>query len=186
MIDKHDLREHYRAIREGMDCQEVIAASHALCLRLSKWEALQEAGAVLAYIAFCNELDLHPLFQHLPHVRWAVPRVDGRRLALHTYDPERLVRHRFGMLEPAPDLPAVEPASLDVVLVPGVAFDRRGGRLGFGGGFYDRLLPTTDALRVGVTYDRCLTDRLPMREYDQRMDWVVTPTQSINCRERSR
>jgi 5-formyltetrahydrofolate cyclo-ligase len=64
---------------------------------------------------------------------------------------------------------------LDVVLVPGVAFDRYGGRLGFGGGFYDRFLPTTPALRVGVTYDSCLMDELPCTQSDQRMDWIVTP-----------
>jgi 5-formyltetrahydrofolate cyclo-ligase len=78
----------------------------------------------------------------------------------------------------------VDPATLDLVLVPGVAFDRRGGRLGFGGGYYDRFLPTTPALRVGVTYDECLCDALPCGEHDQRMDWVLTPTQEIRCGER--
>jgi len=81
------------------------------------------------------------------------------------------------MLEPAADLPVIDPATLDVVLVPGVAFDRQGGRLGFGGGYYDRLLPTTPALRIGVTYDECLCDALPCGEHDQRMDWIVTPTE---------
>jgi len=82
-------------------------------------------------------------------------------------------------LEPAADLPVVDSAALNVVLVPGVAFDRRGGRLGFGGGYYDRLLPTTPALRVGVTYDECLADALPCDEHDQRMDWIVTPSETF-------
>jgi 5-formyltetrahydrofolate cyclo-ligase len=77
--------------------------------------------------------------------------------------------------------PEVEPKELDVVLVPGVSFDKRGGRLGFGGGFYDRLLIRTPAARIGVTYDCCLVEELPCAEHDQRMDWVVTPTQAIRC-----
>jgi 5-formyltetrahydrofolate cyclo-ligase len=106
--------------------------------------------------------------------------VKGPRLILHGHDGERLIRHRFGMLEPAPSLPQVDPSDLDLVLVPGVAFDRRGGRLGFGGGYYDRLLPMTTALRVGVTYDQTLVDRLPVQEHDQLVQWIVTPTQILN------
>ena len=100
-------------------------------------------------------------------------------MVLHTYDPQRLVRHRFGMLEPAADLPIVAPDALDVVLVPGVTFDRQGGRMGFGGGFYDGFLPTTTALRVGITFDDCLVDKVPCDEHDQRMHWIVTPTQTL-------
>jgi 5-formyltetrahydrofolate cyclo-ligase len=57
-----------------------------------------------------------------------------------------------------------------------VAFDRQGGRLGFGGGYYDRFLPTTPALRVGVTHDKCLAGVLPCGEHDQCVDWIATPT----------
>jgi len=175
-MEKRLLRRQFRSLREGFPHEKVVTASTALCRRLASWPPLREARTVLTYLAFRNEPDLGLLFDLLPHIRWAVPRVEGQHLVLHPYDPTRLVRHRFGMLEPAADLPVVEPATLDVVLVPGVAFDRRGGRLGFGGGYYDRLLPTTPALRVGVTYDECLCDALPCNEHDQRVDWVVTPS----------
>jgi 5-formyltetrahydrofolate cyclo-ligase len=182
-MDKPQLRHQFCSLRECLPTEEVADASAALCQRLAAWPPLQQPNqlSVLTYLAFRNEPDLGLLFALLPHVRWTIPRIEGRRLVLHPYDPARLVRHRFGMLEPAADLPVVDPATLDLVLVPGVAFDRRGGRLGFGGGYYDRLLPTTPALRVGVTYDCCLADELPCSEHDQRMDWVVTPTQEIHC-----
>jgi len=135
----------------------------------------------LAYLAFRNEVDLSLLFDLRSDIEWVIPRIEERRLVLHPYDPACLVRHRLGMLEPAKNLPVVDPRKLDLVLVPGVAFDHRGGRLGFGGGFYDRFLPTTPALRVGVTYDRCLSEDLPCSDYDQRMDWIVTPTREIHC-----
>ena len=174
--DKAALRRRYLRQRESFPPQKVAAASRALCERLARWTTLREAQTILAYLAFRNELDLCPLFERLPGKRWVVPRIEGDRLVLHPYDPARLVRHRFGMLEPAADLPVIEPTALDLILVPGVAFDRQGYRLGFGGGYYDRFLATTSALRVGVTYDECLTDVLLRDDHDQPMDWIVTPT----------
>jgi 5-formyltetrahydrofolate cyclo-ligase len=178
---KARVRAHYRRVREAKTVQEVREDSAALCRRLAEWEVLRHAQRVMAYIAFRNELDLGPLFEILPGVEWIVPRVVGKKMVLHPYDPERLARHRFGMLEPAADLPTVSPDTLDVVLVPGVAFDRQGGRMGFGGGFYDGFLPTTGALRVGISFDECLADEVPSDAHDQRMNWVVTPTQSLLC-----
>lgn len=173
--DKRRLRREFCHLRECLPLGEVTAASEAICGHLAAWPRLRAAQVVMAYLAFRNEPDLSPLFRRLPHIHWVLPRIEGDRLVVHPYDPDRLARHPYGMLEPAADLPVVDPARLEIVLVPGVAFDRRGGRLGFGGGFYDRFLPTTPALRVGVTYDACLVDELPCTESDQRMDWVVTP-----------
>ncbi len=182
-MDKPQLRHHFCSLRERLTAEEVGSASATIRQRLAIWPPLQPQISnlqspvrVLTYLAFRNEPDLGRLFGLLPHVRWVVPRIDGHHLGLHLYDPTRLVRHRFGMLEPAADLPVVDSAALDVVLVPSVAFDRQGGRLGFGGGYCDRLLPNTPALRVGVTYDECLADTLPCDEHDQRMDWIVTPS----------
>jgi len=184
-MDKSELRRRFLRQRDTLPANKVAAASTAICQRLAAWPPisnLQPPPSILTYLAFRNELDLGLLFDLLPRVRWVVPRIiEGGRMSLHPYDPARLMRHRFGMLEPAADLPVVAPTSLDLILVPGVAFDRQGRRMGFGGGYYDRLLPTTPALRVGVTYDECLADALPCAEHDQRMDWVVTPNQEIHC-----
>jgi 5-formyltetrahydrofolate cyclo-ligase len=196
-MDKPQLRRNFCSLRECLPAEEVSAASTAICQRLAAWLPSQLQSpfsalhsplsiphpplSILTYLAFRNEPDLSLLFDLFPDVRWAIPRIEGKHLVLHPHDPTRLVRHRFGMLEPAADLPVVDPTTLDLVLVPGVAFDRRGGRLGFGGGYYDRFLPTTPALRVGVTYDPCLADSLPCSDHDQHIDWVVTPTQEIYC-----
>jgi len=180
-MDKSELRQHFRRLRERLTPEEVAAASTALCRRLAAWPPLQESQIVLTYLAFRNEIDPRLLFELLPNIQWVVPRIQGRRLILHPYSPDRLVRHRLGMLEPSVDLPVVDPPTLDVALTPGVAFDRRGGRLGFGGGYYDRFLLKTPALRVGLTYDECLADALPCAEHDQQMHWVVTQSESIDC-----
>jgi 5-formyltetrahydrofolate cyclo-ligase len=182
-MDKPALRSHFRALRERMPPEQIDSASAALCQRLAAWPVLYEADRVLAYLAFRNEPNLDLLFERLPRISWLIPRiVQGNRMTLHRYDPARLVRHRFGMLEPSADLPVADPATVDVVLVPGVAFDRCGGRLGFGGGYYDRFLPTTPAVRVGIAFDECVADQLPCGEHDQRMDWLATPSGLIRCK----
>ena len=180
-MNKSDIRRHFRKLRESLAPDQVAAASAALCRQLAGWDKLHKARTVLAYIAFRNELELAALTDLAPDIHWLVPRVQGTRLVCHPYDPDRLVRHRFGMLEPAPDLPVIAPSGIDLVLAPGVAFDQYGGRLGFGGGFYDRFLPTTPALRVGITYDDCLVKKLPVDAHDQCVNWVVTPTLVYNC-----
>ena len=172
-MNKPELRRHYCTLRECLPTEEIAAASAAICHRLSCF--LPPASCVLTYLAFRNEPDLSLLFDLLPHVRWTVPRIQGRDLVIHPYDPTRLARHRFGMLEPTADLPVVDQVTVNVILVPGVAFDRCGGRLGLGGGYYDRFLPATPALRVGVAYAECLADTLPCNESDERMDWIATP-----------
>ena len=87
------------------------------------------------------------------------------------------------LFERLPDIQWVAPrcSGNDLALIPGLAYDRTGGRLGQGGGYYDRFLPKTSALRIGITYDVCLVDELPCTEYDQHMDWIVTPTQTLIC-----
>ena len=171
-MKKSAIRRQYCTLRETLSPEEVTIASEAVCEHLAQWPSLRDAGRVMT---FRNEVDLSGLFAALPDIDWVIPRIENSLLVLHPYDPAHLVRHRFGMLEPDPELPQIDPATLDIILVPGTAFDRQGGRVGFGGGFYDRLLPTTPALRVGVTYNPCLLESVPCDEHDQRMDWIVTP-----------
>jgi 5-formyltetrahydrofolate cyclo-ligase len=183
--NKVELRRQCQKVREAMSAQEVKTSSDAVCAHLSMWLPLQQAYTVLSFLAFRNEIDLSQLFEIWPDKRWLVPRiVEGTELApgqkpyltLHPYDPARLARHRFGMWEPEPGLTMVAPSEVQVVLVPGVAFDRQGGRLGFGGGFYDRLIPSADgAISVGVTYDRLVLDTIPVESWDCRVEWLVTP-----------
>ena len=180
VIEKAEFRATYRQVREDLDRAVVAAASSAVCQRLVGMSVVREAQTILGYVAFQNEVGLEACFETLPDKAWVVPRIEGTRLVVHAYDPERLVRHRFGMLEPPADAPVVDPRELDVVLVPGVAFDPQGGRLGFGGGFYDRFLRRTPAVRIGVCHDCCLVDAVPCAEHDEHMDWVVTPTRTLH------
>lgn len=78
----------------------------------------------------------------------------------------------------------LEPASIDVVIIPGSVFDRQGGRLGYGGGYYDRFLAQAapQALRVALAYELQLVDAIKLQPHDQLMDWLVTEKTSYHCR----
>lgn len=115
----------------------------------------------------------------------ALPRVEGEHLIFHAVPAlERLTTGRFGIREPDPDAAVqVLPDEGDTILVPGLAFDRRGGRLGRGGGFYDRFLERwPNAFRVGVAFSSQLIESVPCEAHDVRVDAVVTEDGWIDAR----
>ena len=112
----------------------------------------------------------------------AFPRVSGKgSLSLHFALLDELLPGSFGIPEPEADLPLVNMADIDLILVPGVAFDRQGGRLGYGKGFYDRLLSRSAKLPllVGISFDETLYDKVPSEPHDIKMNYIVTPTQIV-------
>jgi 5-formyltetrahydrofolate cyclo-ligase len=89
-----------------------------------------------------------------------------------------LVPGKHGIGQPSPDCPDLPPEQVDVILVPGIAFDSTCARLGRGAGFYDRFLadPRVRAVKIGVAFDEQIVDAVPMDRWDVRLDAVVTPT----------
>ena len=95
-------------------------------------------------------------------------------MVFHAYDPSKLRRHSFGMLEPDPGCAVIPPETSQLVLVPGLAFDIHGWRLGYGGGFYDRLLSNYTGRFMGVSYHALLVDHLPHDDHDVPVPVVAT------------
>ncbi len=172
---KRALRARWLAEREALPPGIVAAASAAVRAHLEAWPPFAQAHTVLTYMAFRNEIDLTPLLDRHPMKRWVLPRIaPSRELSLHQYQPGALERHPYGMLEPTPECPEVAPEEVELALIPGVAFDRRGFRLGYGGGYFDRLLPRLRGITVGVTYARFVVDELPHTAQDSRVQWILT------------
>lgn len=148
--------------------------------RLDELAEMRGARVVLAYAAMPAELDLDAWLRRLLHGGVAVllPRVDGDRLQVAPVgDLARdLAPGWRGVREPHPDVPAVRPDTVDAAVVPGLAFDARGGRLGYGGGHFDRLLAELPAAVdvVGVAFDVQLTSMVPAAAHDRSVDLVVT------------
>ena len=130
-----------------------------------------------------NEIDLSPLFDRLPGWRWVLPRVEEDGSLTFRDREVRTETHRFGMEQPADEGPVIPLHEIDVFLTPGLAFDQTGGRLGQGGGFYDRILSErrTDTTVIGVTVDERVIRRVPMLAYDQRVGWLATEKGVREC-----
>jgi 5-formyltetrahydrofolate cyclo-ligase len=185
---KRQLRREIVAQIRLLDPDERGAQQAVLSARFVTLPGLGSAATVLLYVtAFPEELDTRSwLAWTLDRgLRLLCPRVDrqAKRLRLHQVsDLETdLVRGVMGIPEPRRDAPEIGPSEVDWVLVPGLAFDQRGNRLGRGGGYYDRLLPT---LRPGVPrWALCLdsqwVDTLPVEPHDMRLDGVVSPAHHL-------
>ena len=110
--------------------------------------------------------------------RVGLPRMlPGRQMEVRLYEPDRpLVPASFGILEPPADAPLLARPDIDLALVPAVCYDRRGFRLGFGGGYYDRWLSGFSGFTVGLCRDCVLQDRVPTEDHDCRVDLLLTET----------
>ena len=183
--EKHEVRTAARAARSGVTGEARAAAASAVAERAIALQGVADARAVLAYAATPEELDPSPLVSALRArgARVAYPRVCGPgALALHWCDEENdLTPGYCGIAEPSEAAPVAEPHEIDLVLVPGTAFDEACGRLGMGGGFYDRLLPqlAPGALAIGLAFDEQLVAEVPAEAHDVPLGAVVTPTRTI-------
>jgi len=174
---KRELRQRCKTIRKELSDATRQRASQAICVRLAAWDVFQASDAILAYMPIYSEVDLRPLLVGFPGKRWLLPRLlpgENGRMVFHTYDPDNLIMHRFGMAEPASHLPQVPPEDIQLVLTPGLAFDRSGWRLGYGGGYYDRFLAKFDGVSAGIVYQALLLNTLPHARYDLPVDWLAT------------
>jgi 5-formyltetrahydrofolate cyclo-ligase len=165
-------------------------AERAVAEHLLAWTPWRRARVALVYLAFGSELD--PLAGGLrpgllagdtgadaPAQRplLATTRTpDGGGLQVHALEPDALERHRLGFLQPRADAPAMPLERIDLVLVPGLCFDRRGARLGYGRGYYDRLLPLlpAHAVTIGVVHDALVAPRVPREPHDALVRFLVS------------
>lgn len=185
MSNKGELRRQFRAQRGSLDAAEASAFVRRV---LHEWllEHIPSGSGRIwgGYQALPDEPNLAPLYQDFQArgVSWAYPLVEGERLRFFHVDGEianergTWVQGAWGLREPDPTrCREVSLASLSGLLVPGVAFDRRGVRLGRGKGFYDRALQTFTGIKIGVAFrDRLVSEELPLDAHDIRMDWIAT------------
>ncbi len=183
---KDALRHRMLAVRAALPPARRAEASAAVRARLAALPELAGARAVLGYAALPAEVDVDDLLRDLASagVRVHLPWVDGDQLGVAAVVDlvADVVPGWHGVREPAPALRRpVAARSLDVVVAPGVAFDAGGGRLGYGGGHFDRLLARLGpgATVVGAAFDEQIVDLVPVTATDRRVDVVVTPSRVL-------
>lgn len=170
-------RRWARQVRSGLDLG---TSSTQICEQLSAVETFVTARHILLYLPLSTEIDLRPLATLHPHKSWGIPRcLPEAQLAWHCWDPRRTdvyVQGRFGLLEPRADAPLMDLDQVELVLVPGMAFDLWGGRLGYGKGYYDRFLARYPGVKtIGICPQACLLSTpLPSDPWDVPMQGVIT------------
>lgn len=183
---KRAIRDAVLARRDAMTREDLDAAAAAVTERVLELTEVAAAHVMTAFWSFGSEVPTAPLLEALVArgVIVGLPVVTGRALEMRTFAPgDPTTPTPFGAEEPANGA-VLDPGAIDVVVVPAVAFDRAGRRIGYGGGFYDRFLPRLGpgATCVGIAVDvQVLDDPLPAGPLDLGVDVVVTPTETIRC-----
>ena len=186
---KQELRKQMRAQLAALTAADVHAKSAAIWERLSVLPEFAGAARWLIYVSKGTEVDTHGLIQQLLALgrRVCVPKFDTSKQAyvasaLHDFTAD-LAMGRFGILEPR--LEAMRPTAgdqIDAALVPGLAFDKTGNRLGRGMGYFDSLLQEVRGTKIALAYDFQILSGVPAEAHDVRVDFIVTETQKMHIK----
>jgi len=171
-IKKKLLRQKAKKLREKLYLPEL---SQKIVERISAWPLYQNAKHILTYSAFASEIDLKAL--NKDNKSFYLTRTNNDlNLSIHSLNSKQ-EKHKYGYWQPVAGLEPIPPNTIDLVLVPGLAFAIDGSRLGYGKGYYDRLLADaahkSECLNIGVCFDFQLVDSLPHEPWDIAMDMVV-------------
>ncbi len=183
-MNKHEARKKYLAQRRDLGDKERNMADNEICRLLSQLPELKAAGKIVAYVSDGCEPDLMPLLHQVV--------TSGKKLFLPRFvvgsnaeyeivetrlQADALQIGRYGIMEPAAQLPVTDDDLSDALwLLPGVAFDITGARLGRGKGVYDRLLGQISARAAGIFYECQRTVKVPTDEHDYSLDIIITET----------
>jgi len=190
---KETFRSRLRLKRRGLSLESRLAKSDSISKRLQESTLFQKSQHIHLYLANQDEVSTESLFKEafLLNKKVAVPVIDAHKKmffsALNQLNVSLLERSPFGIRQPKLALQnRVESDEIDLWIVPGLAFDLMGGRLGYGGGYYDRALAQTASPIIGLAFNCQVIDRLPINKYDISVDQIFTETNTIYCEENRR
>ena len=176
---KNSLRKSVLSFRISLDKNDVLSMSADIFRQFLSIEKIQTSSRFMLYVDFRNEVATREIISDLldlgKEVYLPVTLKEEKKLIpKRIFSLDNLVSGAYGILEPRIDAPTIDNSLLDVVIVPGSVFDKNGYRTGYGGGYYDRFLESTDALKVGVCFDFQLVDDVFPENHDKRMDFIIT------------
>ncbi|MBO8171656.1 MAG: 5-formyltetrahydrofolate cyclo-ligase [Bacillaceae bacterium] len=187
LADKREIRRKILALRGNLTEDERNQKSDCIVQRLIGWELYQQAKTLAVFISFGDEADLSALIDHAVENEKEVliPRVVDRKngqLRFYRFTGwDQLETGAYGIREPDPkQAEAGRIEELDLIITPGVAFDRTGSRLGYGGGYYDRFFASLSREcremppRAGVGFELQIVDQIPVESFDVRLTHLVT------------
>ena len=173
-MKKEEVRRQAKARKSLLSDAERAEAARRVFGFVEQTAAFMLAEHILMYNSLADELCTREFIDRwADRKRFYLPRVNGVNLEILPYDRNRLHLGAFHIEEPDGD-DVVDSHSIELVIVPAVAYDRRGNRVGRGKGFYDRLLADTDAVTMGVAYECQLFDEIEVDDFDIPVHYVIT------------
>ena len=184
-LEKKELRLRVREELSALSRSELVRGDNALFARFLALPQVEAAEIIFAFWGIPGkEPDTARLIRELVRRGKTVglPRMlPGRRMEVRRCDPDRpLVKVSFGISEPGEDCPLIQREDIALTLVPAVCYDRRGFRLGFGGGYYDRWLEHFSGVTVGLCREAVLQDRVPTEAHDAKVGILLTEGESLS------
>ncbi|WP_342597846.1 5-formyltetrahydrofolate cyclo-ligase [Cyanobacterium aponinum UTEX 3222] len=175
--EKKQLRKKYLQERLTLSPLQWQEKSKQICQHLSESLLISNSKIILSYLSFKQEPDLS-LLHHDKRKIWGLPRCQGNELIWHQFTSVNdLEIGKYGILEPSTHSPLIYPHQVDLILVPAVGCDRFGYRLGYGGGYYDRLFAQPlwqNIVRMGIVFDFAYVDKLIKESWDKPLDYICT------------
>ena len=183
-MKKEDIRRRIKAHKALLSDAERRQAAASVFAMLEQTAAFMLADRIMLYHSLPDELSTVEFIDKWHASKhFFLPRVNGVNLEILPYDKSRMQYGAFHIEEPAGD-DVRDVSEIELIVVPAVAYDRRGNRVGRGRGYYDRLLASTKAVKVGVGYDFQLVEAVDAEPHDIPVDMVITESEVIHVRRR--
>ncbi|WP_315077982.1 5-formyltetrahydrofolate cyclo-ligase [uncultured Clostridium sp.] len=188
MEDKKKLRREILKLRKEIDSEEKKNFDNIIHNKFLKSKFYSQCKNIFVYISYDSEIDTKILIRralkdgkniYVPRTNYETKLME----AIKIVSLENLTEDKHGILEPKENELATNLDNIDLIIMPGVAFDKNGGRMGYGGGFYDRYLNKCkkDIHKISLAYDFQVVDCIPMDKHDIRVDYIITNIKEITC-----
>ncbi|WP_160683452.1 5-formyltetrahydrofolate cyclo-ligase [Clostridium sp. C2-6-12] len=188
--DKKILRKEVLEKRNNLDLDKKEEMDKEILKKFYETQYYREAKKIFIYISYASEINTKKIINKAlkDNKKIYVPRTEFKTRnmdAVEITSLDNLVQSTYGILEPSIEAPYIDPNELDLIVVPGVAFDRKGGRMGYGAGFYDRYFKKikkenkNKIVKLALAYDLQMLDKVPMSEQDVPVDYILTENQFI-------
>jgi 5-formyltetrahydrofolate cyclo-ligase len=188
--EKKILRKEILTKRKNIDIVEKEKMDRKICDKFYESKYYRDAKNIFIYISYDSEINTKEIINKalIDNKKIYVPRTEFKtRLmdAVEIISLDNLIESEYGILEPSIEEPHIEPNELDLIVVPGVAFDRNGGRIGYGAGFYDRYFKKINKdnikkiQKLALAYDFQILENIPMNEHDVPVSYIITEKEFI-------
>ncbi|MFC1809927.1 5-formyltetrahydrofolate cyclo-ligase [Patescibacteria group bacterium] len=182
-MTKAEIRKRIKAKRDKLKFEQKKKMDQKICDKLHKSKYWKQARTILIYVSHKNEVDTnHLILMYINEKHIIVPKTNPKNhtLTLHKINSlDDLEEKNYGILEPKPKTKKIKPDQIDLAIIPGIAFDKKGHRIGFGKAYYDRLNKNLKCPKLGLAYGFQIIDNIPAQSHDIPLDLILTEEKTI-------